>query len=82
MHSKGSQWAQQMKEWGGKDFQEFEAGTGHSAESDPNCLPNSLGFTALAQSVLPDREATPYTDKVGVLFVQVLKGEKSYSDKN
>lgn len=59
MNSKGAEWAQQMKGWGSKDFQEFEAGTGHCAESDPNCLPNSLGFTALLQSVFPDGEATP-----------------------
>lgn len=30
-----------------EDFKEFEAGTGHSAESDPNCLPDSLGFAGL-----------------------------------
>lgn len=59
LNSKGAVWAQQMKGWGSKDFQEFEAGTGHTTELDPDCLPNNPGFTALVQSVFPDAKATP-----------------------
>jgi len=42
LNPKGAAWPQQTRGPDTDDFREFRAGTWHSAESAPDCLPNKL----------------------------------------
>lgn len=58
-NTKGAEWPQQLREPDSEDFQEFRAGTGTLQNQTPVVYQTKpLGFTALAQSASPDREAT------------------------
>lgn len=58
-NAQGAEWPQQLRGPDSEDFQEFGAGTSTLQNQTPVVYQTKpSGFTALAQSAPPDREAT------------------------